>query len=581
MSKDGTDARLLKRGMQVLYAVSSSEEPMTFGGIQQTTKLPKATLSRILTSLRIEDYLALDTSGKRYNLGPKLLDMMAHSEPARALRLTSKVEIQRLADELEQPVWHWRVQSDQMMPIEQILPFGMTADSIVRTASRLDRSAAGIAVLSAMESVRLSSILEALRGSCSPPENHISLSLGFSAATGFAVHVLDSNERNLMGHSGIVDEVAVAIIDELGEPITALSVLCDTENISETDIHQIGRKIAFTARQISSGPHIGPRRKDVVQRKPDGWLANSNNTNVEILDCQPPDKVGSNPFWEAKNARIIWIDSLGGAINWCHPPLPNFANNGVSDRYSFNRVDIQGLPGAIIPYRGEKFIVALRDGITLMDLDKGTRSVLSHPEPNDTLRRFSTAQIGPDNRIWVGSLRPVPMAGLGQGRIYALDQNGRIERVLDLERGAKGMCWSPDGKYLYLTQAGSKSILRFEMDEHSGLPVNPRLFARHSGSGTPNGITIDNEGCLWAAIYGGWQVVRFDPNGQILEEIELPIPLPTGLCFGGAKQKDLYITSCRLHVPPEVLVDAPASGALLRLATKTSGIDGRQFLIKQ
>ena len=195
------------------------------------------------------------------------------------------------------------------------------------------------------------------------------------------------------------------------------------------------------------------------------------------------------------------------------------------------------------------------------------------------LRRFSTAQVGPDNRIWVGSLHPVPMAGLGQGRVYAFSSDGQIERILDLERGAKGLCWSPDGEFMYLTQSESKSILRYEMDSKTNRPKNPRLFVRHKEEGTPNGLAMDAEGCLWAAIYGGWQVARYSPDGELIAKIGLPVPLPTALCFGGERYQDIFVTSCRLHVPPEVLVDAPSSGALFKIPVKYSGLKGRNFRV--
>ena len=575
MAEKVSEARLLERGMTILSVVGEASEPLTFSQILKATSLPKATLSRILSALRSFGFLGFDESGKAYILGPKLLDLLIHSQEERGERDRVMSEAQRLADELERPVWHWRLEKDQMRPVERILPFGMHSDFEARPALRLDRSAAGISVLAAMKAGKLASVLEAFANAGEPAESDVSLQLGFSAATGFAVQQI--------GGAGDIDdigqyEVAAAIVDGEGLPQAALAVVCDPSDMSDTERHQIGRKLAFATQQISPGTGYGPRRKENVLRAPKLGAADARALAIEAIGGSHFDKVGSSPFWDRAMGRMVWIDSLGGAINWFEPGKRSgqIDNNSVP----VERLELNDLPGAVACYPGGKAIVASRRGISVTDYKHNRRSVLSHPEPEEALRRFSTARIGPDGRLWVGTLRPAPMDRLGQGRIYALSADGRIEALLNLERGVKGLCWSPDGTKLYLTEAGSKAILCFEMDERSGRPTNPRRFALHAGDGTPNGIAMDREGCLWAAIYGGWQVVRFDPQGHVIQTIELPVPLPTGLCFFGPKNQDLFITTCRLHVPPEILVQAPQSGAPLRIACPVAGVPDPEFKVQ-
>lgn len=567
--RDKTDpARLLSRGINVLSVIGRATTSISFRQIQDETSLPKATLSRILATLRKQGYLSLDNSGKAYLLGPKLLDLLSGTENSRSNRSALKSEVQRLADELERPIWYWHLEGEQMRAVEQFLPFGMAAVAATREPSRLDRSAAGVAALASMKNARLATILEGFRETRQSKDTNVSLMLGFSAATGFAIKIPfdltyppDTADDNLY-------EVAAAMTDAEGLPWAALSVICETTDTSDTERHQIGRKVAFTARQISAGPNVGPRRKDVGHRNVHAMPADVAPFIVEKIDTKEFDKVGSSPFWDPAFNRIVWIDSLGGAINWYSPPLPTDSTPAGSTSH---RLAIDDLPGAIALHAGGKATVALRSGISVLDYTANTRSVISHPEPSDVLRRFSAAKVSPDGRLWVSTLHPVPIDELKQGRIYALGGDGKIEKMLDLGRGAKGFCWSADGQYLFLTEAGSKAILRFEMDEHSGRPVNPRRFAIHTGDGTPNGIVMDNTGCLWAAIYGGWQIACFDSQGQLINTIDLPVPLPTGLCFYGRKEQDLFVTTCRLHVPPETLLDAPASGAPFRIRTNATG----------
>ncbi|MEM9522396.1 MAG: SMP-30/gluconolactonase/LRE family protein [Pseudomonadota bacterium] len=573
-------ARLLMRGLEVLSAIGRARQPMSFGQIATATGLPKATLSRILRALLEQNFVALGAAGRTYRLGNALHDLAAGDPVARAQHATLQDEIYRLADELEQPIWYWVVEGVGIRPVEEVLPFGMASQGRARQPCRLDGAAGGLAVLAAMESSILSAVLAQLKAGDPAPPPTLSLQLGFAVSTGFATARLQPEANpDAPGPDPESFEVAAAVTDTFGAPVAALSVVCAGDFTSEAERHYIGRRIAFACRRVSHGTAAGLRRRDVVRRapKPDSRMAGKHALPVAIAGTG--DQVGSSPCWDDASRQLFWIDSLGGAINRYRPECDGKATASVSarDRKAISRFSYPELPGAVALCQGARLLAASRDGIVLIDPQKGSKTVLCDPEAHDPLRRFSTARIGPDGRFWVGSLRPVPVAGLGQGRLYVLGRDGRITRVLDLERGAKGLCWSPDASHLYLTEAGSKSILRYEVNERTGRPQNPRRFITHDGDGTPNGIAMDSAGCLWAAIYGGWQVRRYDPKGRLMTAIDMPVPLPTGVCFGGARRQYLFITTCRLHVPPAVLVEAPASGALFRHAVDTPGVSERPF----
>ncbi|MHA3979191.1 SMP-30/gluconolactonase/LRE family protein [Halovulum sp. GXIMD14794] len=559
MTEARSEARLLQRGLAVLSVVGQAAHPPGFGDIRDRTGLPKATLSRILSALRRAGYLALDPGEKGYVLGPEFMNLIPTGQPHRARLGEIRDELQRLTDELELPILYWLVTGERISPASRFLPFSPRAETPDGRTERLDRAAPGLAVLAAMDSIGLSRALARFREAEKPPAPETARRLGFAAATGFAV------VSRPVGANGAPEdhapEVAAAITDVEGRPVAAISVRCIAAGHSEAERHQIGRKLAFTARQLSHGPRAAPRRRDVGVRT-SGGSAHSVE-EPEVVSGGHYDQVGTSPCWDTAHRRLIWLDSLGGAISW----------TAAEDAGSVpGRRRMPDLPGAVLPSGSGRVMVASRDGISVLDLGTGRRSVFSHPEPEDALRRFSTAQAAPEGQLWVGSLSPVPLAGMGQGRLYRMDPGGQIRRALDLERGAKGMCWSADGRHLFLTEAGSKAILRFEMDERRERPLNPRRFAVHRGEGTPNGIAMDREGCLWAAIYGGWCVARFDPDGREIETVELPVPLPTALCFGGPNLRSLFVTTCRLHVPPEVLLDAPESGAVFRVETTVPGL---------
>jgi IclR family acetate operon transcriptional repressor len=74
---NGVKARLLARGLDVLFALSRSPDGARLGDLGAQTKLPVATVLRILRTFMDRDIVTIDPSDKRYFLGPALLQLSA------------------------------------------------------------------------------------------------------------------------------------------------------------------------------------------------------------------------------------------------------------------------------------------------------------------------------------------------------------------------------------------------------------------------------------------------------------------------------------------------------------------------
>ncbi|HCV70676.1 MAG TPA: IclR family transcriptional regulator, partial [Agrobacterium sp.] len=82
---------------------------------------------------------------------------------------------------------------------------------------------------------------------------------------------------------------------------------------------------------------------------------------------------------------------------------------------------------------------------------------------------------------------------------------------------------------------------------------------------------VDAEGGVWCAIWDGWSVRRYLPNGKLDQVIEMPVPRPTSIAFGGPDLSTLFITSARTRLPASTLADAPLSGGLFSCRPGVSG----------
>lgn len=102
--------------------------------------------------------------------------------------------------------------------------------------------------------------------------------------------------------------------------------------------------------------------------------------------------------------------------------------------------------------------------------------------------------------------------------------------------------------------------------------ADAKSFAVFSGEGIPDGAAIDVEGCYWSAMFDGWRIARFSPQGEELESYPMPVRCPTMVCFGGADMKTLYITTTRENMEDDELAQYPLSGAIFTLPVAVAGM---------
>ena len=89
------------------------------------------------------------------------------------------------------------------------------------------------------------------------------------------------------------------------------------------------------------------------------------------------------------------------------------------------------------------------------------------------------------------------------------------------------------------------------------------------------------EAPLWSArdrlLYGvahfdRARLTRFMPDGRIDRVVELPVPRPTTLCFGGDGLDTLFVTPARINMTEAALREAPRSGSLFAIHPGVRGL---------
>ena len=167
------------------------------------------------------------------------------------------------------------------------------------------------------------------------------------------------------------------------------------------------------------------------------------------------------------------------------------------------------------------------------------------------------------------------LAAEGAGALYCLELDGRVRRVLEDVSLSNGMDWSPDGETFYYVDSRSGGIDAFAFDLSSGELGDRRRVVELGFPpevGFVDGLCVDADGGIWAAVWGLGEVRRYSPAGRLDRTIRVPVAQPTSCVFAGDALDALVITSARRGLSSEALEDQPQAGSVFCCSPGVAGL---------
>ncbi|KQQ08358.1 MULTISPECIES: SMP-30/gluconolactonase/LRE family protein [unclassified Rathayibacter] len=261
-----------------------------------------------------------------------------------------------------------------------------------------------------------------------------------------------------------------------------------------------------------------------------------------------------SPFW--LDGRLLWCDISTGTI---HASAIDGAVDGSDDLV----VAVEAPLGSFQPARGGGFVAALGDRIVLLDDAFAIERELAPIEHLHAGLRMNEGKCDPSGRFVAGSMNLTTEEQ--DGALYRIDASGRLETLLGGFGVANGFEWSDDGATFYFTDTSVSTVFRCSYGDELGEP-EPFLVGRSF-----DGLALDVDGCFWTGANGESAVLRWSPEGELLDEIAIPAPNVTGLGFGGADLSTLFVGTAREKLEEQQLVDSPLSGGVFAIDTPTRG----------
>lgn len=261
--------------------------------------------------------------------------------------------------------------------------------------------------------------------------------------------------------------------------------------------------------------------------------------------------VGENPMWDARRGELFFLDIRGKCIY----------RKKVHER-EFRRVLLPQQIGCMTLCESGGLLVALEDGVYYLEDNGDLRP--AHSPVRIKGRRFNDGKVGPDGAFYLGTTDDD-----GKGAFYRL-QNGVLRELFEGCFCSNGLDWSADGETMYYIDTMRHQIELFDFDGTDGSLHNRRKFMDIPEEwGLPDGMTLDAEGHLWVALWGGGAVIRIDKeHRRVLRRIELPAPKASCPVFGGEQMNELFITTAAWNEDISVF---PAAGNTFRISLDVCG----------
>jgi sugar lactone lactonase YvrE len=269
-------------------------------------------------------------------------------------------------------------------------------------------------------------------------------------------------------------------------------------------------------------------------------------------------RLGEGPVWDSTHQWLYWVDIYNHRVNRFNPV--------TGENLYF---DVGDVVGAIAIISTNRLIMALRHGLAFLNLDTGEVIPIIQIEADKPGNRFNDGKCDRQGRFWFGSMSP----GKTQASLYRYDPDGSLHLMETGLTISNGLGWSPDQKTFYLTDSPHRKIYAYNFDAVTGKISDRRIFVDLTGeSFYPDGMAIDTQGNIWSAMWDGWCVICFNPQGEEISRIQLPIQRPTSCSFGGEDLRTLYITSASVGLSEEEIEKSFYSGDLFAVETNVVGL---------
>jgi sugar lactone lactonase YvrE len=274
--------------------------------------------------------------------------------------------------------------------------------------------------------------------------------------------------------------------------------------------------------------------------------------------------LGEGPVWDEREQELLFVDIIGERVHRFRP---------ATGEHSWFRTD--GPTGAVVLTEEGRLLLALHDRFVYSSRSGENQVVVEGFQADGAVLRFNDGKVDPWGRFLVGTMDR--QEAQPNGTLYMLSADHSVASLVEKVSVSNGLAWTADNTTLYYIDTPTRRVDAFDVDPDIGT-LSARRTVVEVRDGKPDGMTIDDEGCLWVAIWDGGRVDRYAPSGELLEILRVPEGgHVTSAAFGGPTMSTLFVTTARAGLSDGELAHAPHAGDLFAYEAPITGPPGNRF----
>jgi L-arabinonolactonase len=279
-------------------------------------------------------------------------------------------------------------------------------------------------------------------------------------------------------------------------------------------------------------------------------------------------QLGEGTCWDPQAQCLWWLDIYGQKIHR-YEPASGRTQTFVTPRR----------PGCLAVRKQGGLVVAMGDGFHSFDPATGQFRSIIDVEADLPETRMNDGRTDRQGRFWSGSVFEIEgQVSRPLGALHRLNTDLSSARVAGEFTCFNGLAWSPDSRTLYCTDSATPYVWAWDFDAATGDIERQRMFVDLSAEqAIGDGATVDVEGCYWITLPFKGKLQRYDPDGQLIQTLALPVDIPTCCEFGGPDLGLLYVTTATLKRSPAELRQQPWAGGLLVSDVGVKGLPTAAF----
>jgi Gluconolactonase len=277
--------------------------------------------------------------------------------------------------------------------------------------------------------------------------------------------------------------------------------------------------------------------------------------------------IGETPIWDPRIKKLYWTDLFKGGVHRYDPAT------GIDEV-----VETGMMIGAAIPCETEgKLMVAVDEGMMLLDFSTGNLELICAPEPNTGALRYSDTRCDKAGRIFTSTIsklytEPEFDPDKMTGKFYMIDVDGKVVTLVDKLVQYNTTLFNNENTDMYVVDTYYKKLLKFNYSIEKGAWGKPQTVIDFPVM--PDGAVVDSEDNIYVAHWTDEKYISVYSlkDYQLKGKIAFPVKHICCPGFGGDDMKDFYVATALFWLPDSDEDFAAGAGGILRARNRVAGV---------